>query len=162
MNSVLPLRTSANLSRMARRLPKYLFFALVLYWGAMFIATHIPGDALPEERLGFDKVVHFGAYAALAVLAAFTMHVMHWLNWKTAILIVVVGAAYGAIDEWLQTYSRREADIADWAADVVGVVFGVACFFAASAILWRRGRNGEAQAASARDARPFAPSRDVK
>lgn len=122
---------------MARRLPKYLLVALALYWGAMFVATHIPGDALPEQEFGLDKVVHFGAYAALAWLAALALRTMGWLNWKTALATFFVAITYGAVDELLQPYFHRNADVADWVADAVGAALGLVAFYFTQPLLRR-------------------------
>ena len=122
---------------MHRRLPKYLLLALVLYWAAMFVATHIPGDAMPEQSLGLDKLAHFTAYAILAWLAAMLLRVTGWWNWKTALAIVFVAAIYGAIDEWLQPYFDRHADVDDWLADMVGVAFGLLVFYFTQPLIWR-------------------------
>jgi VanZ family protein len=113
---------------MSRRLPKYLLAALLLYWAAMFVATHIPRDALPDPPLSSDKLLHFAAYAALAWLAALALRAARLWNWKTVAAIVVVGAAYAAIDEWLQPYFHRSAEAADWLADMAGIAFGLIVF----------------------------------
>lgn len=120
-----------------RRLSTYLLIALALYWASMFVATHIPGDKMPEQTLGFDKVFHFAAYAALAWLAALLSWVVGWWNWKSATAIVIAAALYGAVDEWLQPYFHRSAELHDWLADVAGAVFGLLAFYV-SQTLWRR------------------------
>jgi VanZ family protein len=135
---------------MQRRLAKYLLIALLLYWAAMFVATHVPGSKIPEETFGFDKVVHFTAYAALAWLAATLLHVLGWWNWKTAMALVVVAAIYGGIDEWLQPYFDRNADIDDWIADMIGVAFGLAMF----RFVWPAGRRRRSREVAVTSPRP--------
>jgi VanZ family protein len=122
---------------MHRRLPKYLLFALLLYWAAMFVATHIPGDKMPEQQVASDKLLHFIAYAALAWLAAMSLRALGRWGWKSAIALVIVAAMYGAVDEWLQPYFNRSAEVGDWVADMVGVGFGLLVFYFTQPLLWR-------------------------
>lgn len=70
-----------------------------------------------------DKLLHFLLYAALGVLLAWARHtsgarVRHGF-------LVALGSAYGAADEWHQSFvPGRSPDVLDWVADVAGVVVG--------------------------------------
>ena len=71
-----------------------------------------------------DKVAHFGLYAVLGATLAFG----RW-RWGAAsprhAWLVTLGILYGATDEWHQMYvPGRSPEVADWLADIVGVVAG--------------------------------------
>jgi VanZ family protein len=121
---------------MHRRLPKYLLFVLLLYWAAMFIATHIPSDSMPRQSAGLDKVFHFAAYAALAFMAGLLFRSLGQWTWRGALAIFVLGALYAALDEWLQPYFQRSADVRDWLADVAGIVCGLIAFYLVERLVW--------------------------
>jgi VanZ family protein len=57
---------------------------------------------------------------------------------------VGLGVLYGAVDEWHQSYvPGRDVSVADWAADILGVVLG---YFAIRMILSRFGPYSKADA----------------
>jgi VanZ family protein len=78
---------------------------------------------MPQFFPGSDKVAHAALYAVLGIALAFGRRGVlapppHWL-------MILVGALYGATDEWHQVFVRgRSPDLGDWVADVVGVVVG--------------------------------------
>lgn len=103
--------------------------ALILYWSAIFIATHIPiiprwAGLLP----GSDKTLHFIAYLVLVFLLWFAINPESKVNWRRPaawwLLLIVVW--YGVIDEWLQMYVGRSADVRDFMADIAGALTGLA------------------------------------
>lgn len=100
---------------------------LGVYWIAIFIGTHMPHGVQGVGNVN-DKVLHFGAYAGLAFLltaALKTLRVRH----GTLLLPMAIAAMYGCIDELSQyPIPGRQADIADWAADVFGAGLGVFAF----------------------------------
>jgi VanZ family protein len=105
------------------------------YWLALFAATHVPKDfpAVPSGH--WDKLAHFVAYALLAVLIATTWQLaagqlaFDHLRWAWIVLV-----AYGAIDEWTQSFVGRDASWLDWLADGAGAAAGLAV------IVWVRSR----------------------
>jgi len=100
---------------------------LAVYWMAIFIGTHLPND-LPSLGEVDDKLLHFGAYAGLAFLLAAACTTLR-LRHGTLLLPMAVAAIYGCIDELSQrAVPGREADVADWAADVFGAGVGVFAF----------------------------------
>lgn len=126
---------------MARRLPQFALVTLAAYWLLLFVLTHLPD--LPVEG-GFssaDKVAHLCAYAILAWLAAMALRV--WQVRLPAILLIVLlgGAAYGAVDEVLQGFTGRETEVYDWVADVIGLTAGLLLFLATHRMLRRVYRN---------------------
>ena len=67
-----------------------------------------------------DKILHFIAFAALAFPLARTG--------RFGVLPVFIGAsAFGGIIELIQPNFNRSADVDDWVADILGIVFGIGC-----------------------------------
>ncbi|MCA9269013.1 MAG: VanZ family protein [Planctomycetales bacterium] len=113
---------------MPRRLPKIAIACLMLYWALLFVATHVPNLQIGDSRYHFDKAAHLVAYAALAWMGAAVLHLRgHSFALSCAVMLGVV-AVYGAVDEILQPWFSRTADIADWVADVCGAVLGLAVY----------------------------------
>lgn len=80
-----------------------------------------------------DKYAHALAYAGLAVtvVRAAAGGLPAGVSKSTAALSLVIVAAYGATDEWHQTFVRgRTADAMDVAADAIGACIGVAAYWA--------------------------------
>ena len=96
-------------------------------WAAvLFLLTEIEGTnaLLPA---GTDKLVHGGLYSILGLSLA-------WGRARTGFtgstaLLLIIGAGYGALDEWHQSFvPGRDANLGDWMADVVGVMLGLMLF----------------------------------
>jgi VanZ family protein len=82
-----------------------------------------------------DKVVHFLLYVTLGALLAWARHVG---GRGVHVALILAGVAYGALDEWHQSFvPGRSPDLEDWFADAAGVVAG---YVALSVWLSRRGR----------------------
>lgn len=96
----------------------------IVYWVALFAVMHTPkpeGVHLPAGHL--DKVFHFGAYAVLAGLCALNArHSGRQLTLKWFIAWTLILSACAAIDELLQPFVNRQAELLDWSADVAGVL----------------------------------------
>jgi VanZ family protein len=116
------------------------FGALALGWAGLIFwesSQANPFPFVPPSILSHDKLLHFGAYAVLAGLAvgALARARIAALG-RVAAIGVLLAAAYGATDEWHQSYvPGRDADPWDWAADAVGAAAGAA---AMTVILRRR------------------------
>ena len=109
---------------------------LSAYWIALFVGTHIP-DGVNGVANVSDKLLHFGAYAGLAFLLAFALSTLR-VKYGALLLPVVVAAIYGCIDELSQmAVPGRQAELADWAADVCGAGTGVFALGVASLIVAR-------------------------
>ncbi len=101
---------------------------LIVFWIALFTSTHVP---LPEKLIPpglSDKSLHLVTYLILAYLLAFATSTKRPLGLKLYLLLVVVIAAYGAIDELLQIPVNRHADVFDWVADILGGTVGFVLF----------------------------------
>lgn len=110
------------------RRQKITIITLSFYWIVIFVLTHIP---VPQQILrniyASDKTLHFFAYFVLVFLLWFAINPNMKVNWRKAtvwwVLFVVVW--YGVIDEWLQGYVGRNADLKDFFADLAGSVCGL-------------------------------------
>ena len=100
---------------------------LYSYWIALFVATHIPGNALPSTGGLSDKLLHVIAYGILTTLLLFFLSakntietsVWSWAYVKTVLIVV----AYAAADELLQIpIPGRYAELGDWTADLLGIL----------------------------------------
>lgn len=85
-----------------------------------------PGSDVPSAPAGVDKAVHLALFAALALSG-------RWAGMSTRVLAPLL-VAYAAVSEVLQglVVADRSASVADWVADVVGVVLGLALWAAAT------------------------------
>jgi VanZ family protein len=79
------------------------------------------GGFLPPST---DKLVHAGLFMILGLFLA-------WGRRRTGssvsgLLFLLMGVGYGALDEWHQSFvPGRDASVADWVADSVGVMLGL-------------------------------------
>ena len=111
---------------------RLLVVVLVLYWVALFLGTHVPGDAV-DSKLN-DKLLHFGAYAGLAALLMWTISPQRHAFSVT--LAALAGLSlYGLIDELLQIpIASRNCDPVDLMADVAGCVSGLIVYWLARSL----------------------------
>ncbi|MFA5424723.1 MAG: VanZ family protein [Phycisphaerae bacterium] len=127
------------------RRQKVVLAALLLYWPAIFIGTHIPMPRIPvwagQIPLS-DKVMHFIAYLFLSFLLWLAINPDRKVHWRKPavwwVLFIVVW--YGVIDEWLQMYVGRDTDVRDFFADLAGAITGLLIltfvhFWAASLVI---------------------------
>jgi hypothetical protein len=79
-----------------------------------------PASDVPFAPPGVDKVVHALLFAALAGTG-------RWAGIGRGVLLVLL-VAYGAVSEVVQAITplARTGSVADWLADVLGVLVGVA------------------------------------
>lgn len=106
---------------------KYILLILLVYWPGLFVLTHIPIPDLARQSGMSDKVMHGSAYLALVFLWWFSISPYKKVDWRRAKvwLTLAVMVWYSAFDEWLQGRIGRSVDIADFFADLGGVVFGL-------------------------------------
>lgn len=91
----------------------------------IFLASDQPKLPSPDGIPSFDKIAHFGAYGLLATLwmRAFAARASRG---RAALLAWIVAAAYGATDEWHQSWvPGRSIELADWIADASGAATAV-------------------------------------
>jgi VanZ family protein len=108
---------------LARR-QKVVLISLLLYWPAIFILAHIPVPKFFHGAQVSDKTLHYIAYFVLVFLLWFAVGPDRKVKWNSAavwwVLLVVV--CYGVLDEWLQGYVGRNADVMDFFADLAGAL----------------------------------------
>jgi VanZ family protein len=133
MDSVRLRGGSSALGRLMRiaRYTRWIAAVTVLYWLALFIGTHIPlrlpPGSVPE---GGDKLLHFVAYLGLAYLLGLWLSVKQPMSARHYLMILLVIAVYGALDELLQGPVNRNPDVYDWIADVFGGIAGLMLLYA--------------------------------
>lgn len=117
----------------------------LLWMGAIFGASTIPGSAIPG---GYSTYGHLGEYAILGVLLFLAARrTPPWT--RAALLSLVIASAYGVTDELHQFLTPgRTPDPADWAADTVGAAVGIALTVAVLLVLLARRRSDEAPPAA--------------
>ncbi len=102
--------------------PVHFRLALVIYWAALFVATHVPLRGELRHFVGsHDKAIHLAAYCGLAALCG--LSASKWGVWA------IVLPSFAVVDEVLQVFVRRQASVLDWTADVVGIVLGLTIAF---------------------------------
>jgi VanZ family protein len=116
---------------MTERERRTLFGALAALWACLIFwesSQPNPFPFLPPEILAHDKLLHLAAYAVLSGLAVGALARVRIASvGRAAAVAAVLAAAYGATDEWHQSWvPGREADPWDWAADAVGATAGAA------------------------------------
>jgi len=106
---------------------KYILLILFVYWPGLFVLTHIPLPPLARQSGMSDKMMHILAYLALVFLWWFSISPYKKVDWRKAAvwLALAVMVWYSAFDEWLQGRIGRSADVADFFADLGGVLFGL-------------------------------------
>lgn len=98
-----------------------LWTATIAFWVTIFVLTHLPQEQLPRVRVS-DKLAHFMAYGVLAGLLYLTSWIGRPRRRAPALKVLGIIMVYGAIDEMLQSFVGRHADIVDWLYDVAGAV----------------------------------------
>ncbi len=128
-----------------RNLASALWAALLCWAGAILWLSSMSPNELPDAAFVFwDKVNHFVAFTVGGWLAAGALRTSYpgIGSTRAVALAVVLVAAFGALDEGLQTLTpgRSGADLDDWIADVLGVCTGALLNLRTSALLRRSSR----------------------
>jgi VanZ family protein len=106
-----------------------------LIWaGGLFLLSALPPIVPGEKKVGFvglDKWSHLAAYGLLAALILWPLRRHHHLTpSKAALLAAVLAAAYGATDEWHQSFiPYRYCTLGDWTADALGAILLAAVWY---------------------------------
>jgi VanZ family protein len=92
--------------------------------GVIFAASSRPQVVNVGAWPGADKAVHFVVYGLLGVLCRRLGR-----GRRAAMLAVLAASAYGATDEWHQSFvPSRAAELADWVADTLGAAVAVSIY----------------------------------
>ncbi len=117
-------------NRSKRLWTRTLRLLLIIYWIALFLATHLPvPKMIAKEVSAFDKIIHATAFFVLAGLLVLWDGWPFQLSPRRLLLLMFLVIGYAALDEWLQTKVGRFGDTQDWISDVVGgfCALGLAC-----------------------------------
>jgi len=102
-----------------------------ILWAGLIVFLSSQSTLPVSLHGGRDKLAHFGAYA---VLGFFLAHGQHRAG-ISLLWAIALGWFFGAVDEMYQgTVPGRTPAFADWVADALGVLAGVATYHLA----WRR------------------------
>ena len=93
----------------------------IAFWIACVFMTHMPRPPSFTDVIVSDKIKHFCGYGTLATLIYFSLWIRGWGRWTLPIIVLVILAAYGALDEITQPPFGRTCDLYDWYADMCGV-----------------------------------------
>jgi VanZ family protein len=87
----------------------------------VLVLTHIPQEMMPKQFSGniIDKAEHAVAYGTIAFL--FLLSFRQPPGVKAMLVLLLVGAAVGALDETTQPLVNRIASSLDFAADCIGI-----------------------------------------
>ena len=108
---------------------RILWTMTVSYWLVLFVLTHTPPRHMPHGPAS-DKLMHFLAYLVLSFLIGTSIYLaVPCRRRRLPLIVLVLGAAYGALDELTQPFSGRMAEWGDWWADMAGVATVAAVFF---------------------------------
>ena len=102
--------------------------ALLSFWLLAFIATHLPKVPQSMGRVS-DKTLHSVSFMILGGLLSWVWHGRMRGVVRHGVLVLVIIAIYGAIDELLQIPVGRHCDFQDWIADMQGGIVGLALFY---------------------------------
>ena len=90
----------------------------------IFVASSRSHVAAPQVTLIDDKIVHFAVYGLLATLVCRLGG-----GWRAAGWSLLLVSAYGASDEWHQSYvPGRSMELMDWIADTTGAAVAIALY----------------------------------
>jgi VanZ family protein len=98
----------------------------IAWAGIILIGTSVPKVPGPNV-VGIDKVSHLLAYGILGVLLMRGFRYCQcWSPRRAAVWTLTIGAVYGALDEWHQSFiPGRSMDPLDFAADFAGLVLAI-------------------------------------
>lgn len=112
------------------------------YLALIFGVSSIPQDPLSHTCFKVsDKMAHLAEYAGFGLLLSVASRstFRRVRRWVLLVVVVLIGAAVGALDETYQmTVPGRERELLDWVADVTGVLVGSCLAMAISSWMARR------------------------
>jgi len=100
---------------------KWLIIA-VIFTAIVLVLTHLPQEVM-QTRLpvrGLDKLAHALAYGAITILFVVSLRACPSLLSASFLFFAIL--AIGTLDELTQSFVGRTASLADWLANIVGIV----------------------------------------
>ena len=129
---------------------------VVAYLALIFGVSSIPQSPLSHACIRVsDKLAHLAEYAGFGLLLTLASRstLRRVQRWLLMVIVVLVGAAVGALDETYQmTVPGRASELLDWVADVMGVLIGTCLAMALGSWMTLRA----AAAGKAEESRPDA------
>jgi VanZ family protein len=109
-----------------RALHRSVLWGPVVLYGLLIFHFSSESNPLPGlTSLVWDKALHTTEYSGLALLLCRALRGEGLRWWRSIALAMILASVYAATDEWHQLFvPERSADIADWAADVIGAAAG--------------------------------------
>ena len=99
-------------------------WAWPLAWALAIFSASCRSTLAGPDIAQSDKVAHFLAYGLLATLVCRLGR-----GWRAAGWAVLAASAYGASDEWHQSFTPgRSCELADWVADTLGAALAAALY----------------------------------
>jgi len=118
---------------LSQKSPSYKYWIPAIFWAALiFFLSSLSQEALPKLGIEYeDLAVHFAVYLVLGyLLAVGLMQPAGRRTLEMSIIAVVLGALYGASDEFHQMFvPGRFSAVSDFIADGLGALAGVAAFW---------------------------------
>ena len=106
--------------------PKPIYWLPPIAWMILlFVLSSLSFESYTPNIENEDKLFHAGLFGMLSILLFLALHYERGLPvMKAASLAVLVTAAYGAFDEFHQSFTAgRMLDVRDWFADLAGGLF---------------------------------------
>ena len=135
-------RTSTESAAMSGRILRKLLSVFVPGWGEMTAGER--AALISRLHHGFRKLGHFTEYAVLGILLSKTVHYLLIQSSRLTLpkaeiwLPALLSLLYAAGDEFHQRFvSGRSGELRDIGIDFSGACFGIAIFFAVSAVVRR-------------------------
>jgi VanZ family protein len=109
-----------------RALRPWVLWGPVVLYALLIFHFSAESNPLPGlTSLVWDKALHTTEYAGFALLICRALRGEGLRWWRSVTLAVILAGVYAATDEWHQFFvPQRDADVADWAADVIGAAAG--------------------------------------
>lgn len=123
---------------MGRRLGSLRIAAILLplYWLAIFIGTHLPPRTMLQLRTS-DKLLHCLAFFGLNFLLCWAISTNKTNRFRNVWVAIGICTLYAVFDELSQLLVGRSAEVADFAADLVGTILGALTYVSLRAALTR-------------------------
>lgn len=108
------------------------FLAPLIYMVLIFIGSSFPGNSVVMKGIfHYDKLLHLLEYSVLGAVIAWAVIHNYRVNgiYRQIGLVLIIGWAYGALDEFHQSFvPARTMDIHDFAADALGIILGLGIY----------------------------------